>query len=265
MGFVYKITCIPSAKSYIGISIHEPEKVRIKTHLSGNGSRLLASAIKKYGKDVFTYEILEENVFPELLPELEVFYISKFNTVAKNGYNLTHGGEPNKRLSDETRHKISESTKGRTAHNKGKSHSLESRRKMSEAKKGEKSYFFGKKLSSETRRKMSEAKKGKKHTPETRRKMSESRKRRNPPSLESRRKMSKASKGEKNHFYGKKHSSETRLKMSSPHKQTAHQIFLALPEEMALPEKRRILLAKFSGLASNVSVYRWVSEWSRSS
>ena len=45
-----------------------------------NGSRLLASAIKKYGKDAFTYEILEENVFPEFLPELEVFYISKFNT-----------------------------------------------------------------------------------------------------------------------------------------------------------------------------------------
>ena len=264
MGFVYKITCIPSAKSYIGISVNEPEKDRIQKHLSGRGSRLLASAIKKYGKDVFTYEILEENVFPELLPELEVFYISKFNTVAKNGYNLTHGGEPNKRLSDETRHKMSESMKGRTAHNKGKSHSLEARHKMSEAKKGEKSYYFGKKLSSEHRRKMSEAKKGKKRSAETRRKISESSKGKI-ISLEHRQKLSKANKGEKNHFYGKKHSSETRLKMSSPHKQTAHQIFLALPEEMALPEKRRILLAKFSGLASNVSVYRWVSEWLRSS
>ena len=69
MGYVYKITNTINNKAYIGISIHEPEKRRIRQHLSGRGNRIIARAVKKYGKEVFTYEILEENVFDEFLPE----------------------------------------------------------------------------------------------------------------------------------------------------------------------------------------------------
>ena len=93
MGYVYKITNTVNQKSYIGISIHEPEKRRIRDHLTGHGSRIIANAVKKYGRDAFTYEILEDNVFPALLPDLEVAYIAKFKTVAPLGYNLTTGGE----------------------------------------------------------------------------------------------------------------------------------------------------------------------------
>ena len=187
MGSIYKITNTVNSKSYIGQTIHDAAKCRINDHLNGaaNGSRLVRHAVKKYGKDAFTYEILEENIFPKFLPDLEVHYIKKFNTVAPNGYNLTHGGEIGKKHSPETRQKMSEAKKGKSSHMKGRKHTPESRRKMSEALKGKPSPMKGKKHSPETRRKVSEAKKGRKHSPETRQKMSE------------------AHKGEKNHQWGK--------------------------------------------------------------
>ena len=115
MGYVYKITNTVNQKSYIGISIHNPEKRRgrITDHFSGRGNRMLTRAIKKYGRDAFIYAILESNVFPELLPDLEKAYIKKFRTVVPSGYNLTHGGEKNKVPSDETRRKQSKAHKGR--------------------------------------------------------------------------------------------------------------------------------------------------------
>lgn len=47
-------------------------------------------------------------------------------------------------LSEETRNKISEATKGRPTWNKGFPHSEETRRKMSEAAKGERNPMYGK-------------------------------------------------------------------------------------------------------------------------
>ena len=145
MGYVYKITNIIKGKAYIGISIHEPIRSRIKEHLAGRGNRFLARAIKKYGKDAFVYEILEADVFDEFLPELEVAYIANFNTVVPHGYNLTYGGEGAGRPCDETRERMSESHRGKKrlpfseAHRKNISKSLKkskrfkaSRRKISE-------------------------------------------------------------------------------------------------------------------------------------
>ena len=220
MGYVYKITNTVNGKAYIGISTHEPEKRRIKDHLSGHGNRIIANAVKKYGKDAFTYEVLESNVFPEFLPDLEVAYITNFNTVAPHGYNLTSGGD-HARHSEETRRKMSEAHKGRKlseehrrklseAH---KNPSEETRRKMSEGQKG-------RKLSEETRRKISKANKGKTRSEEHCRKLSEARKGKKHPfygkkhSVEHRRKISEAQKGKKHHSYGKKHSVEHRRKLS---------------------------------------------------
>ena len=243
MGYVYKITNTVNNKAYIGISIHEPKKRRIKEHLSGRGNRAIANAVKKYGKDAFTYEILEENVFDEFLPDLEVEYIANHNTIAPNGYNLNSGGVHaipseetrrktseakkgtntgenhhyfGKKLSIEHRRNLSEAHKGQIPHNKGKPHSPETRRKMSEAHKGRTAPNKGKTMSAESRRKMSEARKGKKrkpHSPETRRKISESNKGKT-HTAETRRKMSEARKGKKR----KPHTAETRRKMSEAHK-----------------------------------------------
>ena len=226
MGYVYKITNTVNNKSYIGISIHEPEKGRIRDHLSGHGNRIIANAVKKYGKDAFTYEILEANVFDEFLPDLEVAYIANHNTVAPNGYNLDSGGS-HKIPSEETRRKMSDSGKRKTF-------SDNHRRNLSEANKGEKHHNFGKTLSEEHKRKLSEAQKGKTPSEETRRKISEAHKGRK-VSAETRRKMSEAHKGEKNHRYGKKgkkHTMETRRKISEAQKgEKNHNFGKTLSEE----------------------------------
>ena len=113
MGYIYKITNTRNNKSYIGISIHEPTQGRIKHHLSGHGNQCIANALKKYGQDVFVYEILEADVFDECLPDLEIAYIAEFNTVAPHGYNLTRGGDGAGSPSEQTRQRISASLKGK--------------------------------------------------------------------------------------------------------------------------------------------------------
>ncbi|KKN01758.1 hypothetical protein LCGC14_1124550 [marine sediment metagenome] len=99
-----------------------------------------------------------------------------------------------KKHSEETKRKMSESHKGTKNHFYGKCHSEGAKRKTSEALKGRTRSPFseehkrkmseaqkGKKLSKETKRKMSEVRKGKKLSEETKRKMSESRKGANNP------------------------------------------------------------------------------------
>ena len=189
MGYVYKITNTINNKAYIGISVHEPTQGRIKEHLAGRGNRIIANAVKKYGKDAFTYEILEANVFDEFLPDLEVAYIANYNTVAPHGYNLDSGGS-HAIPSESTRRKMSKAQTGRII-------SEETRRKISEANKNP---------SEETRRKLSEAGKRKTFSAETRRKLSEAAKGQKNPNF--------GKKGEKSPNFGKKHSDETRRKIS---------------------------------------------------
>ena len=275
MGFVYKITNTVNNKAYIGISIHEPEKRRIKAHLNGHGNRIIAAAVKKYGKDAFTYEVLEANVFDEFLPDLEVAYIANFNTVAPHGYNLTHGGD-HAIPCEETRRKISEGNRGRTMSakarrklsevNKGKSHTESTRRKMSEERKGEKNNFYGKRHSEKSRRKMSLAAKGR--TPpnlgktlsmEQRREISERQigKKRPPFTPEHRQALSAANKGKKLTREHRRALSEAKLSSSY---YPAHKFFLSLPSDMSLKEKRKLLYAKFPN-ENDGKIQRWVRKW----
>ena len=283
MGCIYKITCVPSEKSYIGQTIKDP-KVRINSHLNckSDGSLLLKQAIEKYDKDAFTLEILHDGVCDILLDDLEIEEIKKHNTLAPNGYNLTTGGQGGT-LSVETRQKISKTLKGRKLSpehirksaegNKGKKRSPETRRKISEALKGNK----GKKRSPETRRKISEANKGRKHSLETRRKMSKIQskvQKGRKHSLETRRKISKGNKGkivspDTRHKLSKantckKHSPEHRKKISRalvhPNKSNAFKMLNSLPTDMPPQEKRKLFLNKFTEIPKG-TLYRWFSEW----
>ena len=254
MGSIYKITNTVNGKSYIGQTINDVEKTRVRRHLNGYGNEEFQTDIEEYGKDVFMYEILHDGIIPEFLDMLETEAIAKHNTVAPHGYNLRSGGSGGS-PSEETRRKISEAQKGEKAYWYGKKMSAEARRKMSESRKGENNPFFGKKHSADIRRKMSEAQKeaqkgkpnnfaGRKHTEESRHKMSESKKgtpawnKGVPPTADTRSKMSEAKRGENHPNYGKKlppetcrkisesqrgkprqkHSAATRKKMSESHK-----------------------------------------------
>ena len=280
MGSIYKITNTVNGKAYIGQTIHDAVKDRISRHLNGQsgGNRLVKHAIKKYGKDAFTYEILHDGIIPQFLNDLEIEAIEKFNTIAPHGYNLDTGGNSVGSPSEETRRKISEANTGIPAWNKGKTQgplSEETRRKISEAQTGEKHHFFGKTLSEEIRRKISEANKGKRHTPEARRKMSESRKGKK-HSEEHRRKISEANKGKKHMPESRKkmseaqkrrkrqpHSEETRRKMSEAQKHPMHELskefYFSLPADMSLTEKRKSV-REFSGIHRD-TIRRWTLKW----
>ena len=180
-GYIYKITCEISGKSYIGKTIRSL-KERIREHFNCKaGTTALRRAIRKYGKKAFTVQTLEEhtaNSVQELntmLSEREIYFIAKYNTY-RNGYNCTKGGEG--RLgghSEETKRKISETLKGRECSeslrqkrkimNKGKHHSEEAKQHMREA-------FFNRSVESEAYRKqrIHECFFGKKRDPEIGRK-----------------------------------------------------------------------------------------------
>ena len=142
--------------------------------------------IKKYGREVFSLEILYTNVPNDQLDDLERDTIQKYNALNPNGYNLDPGGYHNKSLGVEHRRNISESLKGRAF-------SAEHRKALSEAMKGNANGQH-KTMSSEERRKLSKVHKGKTVSAETRRKQSESAKRKPPITPETRAKLSEASK-----------------------------------------------------------------------
>lgn len=268
MGYVYKITNTVNGKAYIGISIHDPEKGRIKDHLSGHGNRILARAVKKYGKDAFTYEVLEANVFDEFLPELEVAYIANYNTVVPHGYNLTYGGEVAKTLSAETRRKMSEVHQNRspeTLHKmsigrRGIRHTAETRRKMCETRKGEKHPFFGKKHSEKTRRKLSEINKLPEYAPAhafffsldvtihlpEKRKLLYSKF----PNVKRHTLRSWVRKWTVKNPDANRHSEYV----------PAQKFFFSLPSDMPLKEKRKMLFTNFPNVRKG-TIYKWVKKW----
>ena len=289
MGYVYMIINTVNQKKYIGISIHEPEKGRIQKHLSGQGNRIIANAVKKHGKDAFVYEILEANVFDEFLPDLEVAYIANYNTVAPNGYNLDSGGshkipseetrmkqskvKKGKRCPESTRMKLSKVKKGK----KGKPHSAKTRMKLSKLNKGEKNPNFGKKRSAKTRSKISESNRGQTRSESTRRRVSEAKRHSDykstrefflslPPDM--------PLQGKRELLYAnfpnvKKGTIQSRVrkwtvKISEnnrlPEYTSAREFFLSLPPDMPLKEKRKLLYAKFSNVKRN-TIWSWTYKW----
>lgn len=94
-GFIYKITNKVNGKSYIGQTRYTVE-FRWRQHIHKKDNTYFHNAIQKYGEDNFIVETLEECNY-ENLNSREIYYIAKYNTF-KEGYNLTIGGDGNRRL-----------------------------------------------------------------------------------------------------------------------------------------------------------------------
>ena len=104
-GYIYIHTNKINGKKYVGQTIQRPED---RWHGGANYRQCpkFWNAIKKYGWDNFEHEVI-----PALLEELDFLeceFIKKYDTV-NNGYNCESGGNKNKKLSKETRKKLSES------------------------------------------------------------------------------------------------------------------------------------------------------------
>ena len=106
---VYKHTA-PNGKSYIGQTNNLNRRNAI--HKSTTGCRAFSSAIKKYGWDAFTHEILAEGLTLEEANRLEQELIESHNTLSPNGYNLKTGGK-NGRPSEESIRKSADARRGK--------------------------------------------------------------------------------------------------------------------------------------------------------
>lgn len=174
-GIIYKTTCIPNGKIYIGQTT-----CLYKTWYLGSGIKL-KDAIQKYGRNNFKREILIECYNQIELDEWEYLFIWEYDSQnPKIGYNIANGsvlgaiGEMHPSKLPEVREKISKA-------NKGKIRSVESRVNISNSHKGIKLSedhklkiglsVKGKKRSDETKKKMSESRKGEKRSDETKRKI----------------------------------------------------------------------------------------------
>lgn len=90
---VYIIENDINDKVYIGQAIDA--KIRFQSHCKPSAAtlnnELIGKAIQKYGKEHFFFRILESQI--EDYNEKERYWISYYNSLTPNGYNLLAGGE----------------------------------------------------------------------------------------------------------------------------------------------------------------------------
>lgn len=159
-GYIYKTTNLINGKIYIGQ--HTSNKFDDTYYGSGYNVK---AAIKKYGKNNFKCEVVQECFSYDELNEREKYWINYFNSQDRSvGYNLCEGGVAPRY--DGTNHPMYgkhhtvESKHKNSLSHLGKHHSAKTLQKMSNSQKG-------KKLSEEHKRKLSESHKGKKYHPLT--------------------------------------------------------------------------------------------------
>lgn len=147
--FVYLIRNSTNGKCYIGQTTKPCVDMRLHQHRYAArwkaNSRPLTCAINKYGWCNFTVHVLEVCYDMNSLNASEIYWISRYNSISPNGYNIDHGGK-NLPRSAETRRKISEGLIGRVVSDEtralwseqrtGRSHTDETRELMKIANRG---------------------------------------------------------------------------------------------------------------------------------
>ena len=156
-GDIYVITNLINNKMYIGQA--KQYKIngychgylgRWKSHLAelkmtDKGCRILNNAMKKYGVENFSVELVLSCKLNEI-DWFEQFCISYFETLHPNGYNIRSGGKDGYHCQN-SRELMRQKKLGSNNHNFGKPRTAETKQKISFAKKGDKHHFYGKELS----------------------------------------------------------------------------------------------------------------------
>ena len=256
------------SKAYIGKSVNFSARKRNHFSASFNPksddyNSYFHRAIRKYGKDVFIWDILLDNIISDDLSMYEKFFIALHSTYGKYGYNSTPGGEivPSgknhylfgKHRSDETKKKLS-------AANLGKHHSDETKKKMSKASSGKNNHNFGKHHSEETKKKIAKGNEGKIVSYETKKKISEGNKDKI-VSEETKKKMSAVKSGANNPQFGKCRSDETKKKISEATSRENNHNFGKSPSDKTKQKIAESLRALGQyNVERNMKIYKQYSE-----
>ena len=111
-GLIYKITCQPTRRSYIG-KTRSTQQQRWYQHCSDakrNSDKDLHQAIREYGSDAFQVTTLQEwdDISDEALQAAETYFITEHNTF-HNGYNMhVKGDSPHTPVPIQTHTQVSE-------------------------------------------------------------------------------------------------------------------------------------------------------------
>jgi group I intron endonuclease len=137
---IYLITNKINGHKYAGGSVNIEERIRQHKNYSDIETSAIDKAIKKYGPENFSYQIITE-LQPDwkIIGEHERYWIKFYNAFEdKNHYNLTEGGGgiSGFKKSPESRKKQSERMKGENNPFYNQTHTKKSRKKMSDSKKG---------------------------------------------------------------------------------------------------------------------------------
>lgn len=94
---IYKIVNEINGKVYIGQSIHIEQRIKehfykAKCEKDISYNSILHQAIRKYGTENFSWEVLEE-CSVEDIDKKEQYYINKYNSLSPYGYNILKGGQ----------------------------------------------------------------------------------------------------------------------------------------------------------------------------
>jgi group I intron endonuclease len=139
--YIYKLTS-PSGKIYIGRTCNfEQRMIEHKAGAKKIKHRSLYKAIRKYGWENFSKEIIADCNNEETAQIIEEGLIKQFDSV-KKGYNDTYGGngrniwKDNPELLEKLKNTLSEKFSGEKNPMYGKTHSEESKQKLKEKAKG---------------------------------------------------------------------------------------------------------------------------------
>ncbi len=114
---IYRATCKVNGKMYIGFDSAYPkrQKDHIRDALKNKRECLFHRAIRKYGIDEFSWDILYQSFDQKhTLNEMEPHFIKEYKTFGECGYNMTIGGEGvlGRTITLEERQKMSKSHAG---------------------------------------------------------------------------------------------------------------------------------------------------------
>lgn len=161
---VYCFTNKINNKKYIGLT-YDIER-RYKQHKGGRSRAVVfCLAIKKYGFDNFTFEVLKTDLTLDEAKSFERLQVSTLNTMVPSGYNRTEGGDSSVRHTKETIEKIIEKNriwrlsnehpmKGRRHSEKTKKLLRESALKRTNRPSGVNHWNYGKETKESTKEKM---------------------------------------------------------------------------------------------------------------